>query len=216
MLRGLHLFFLIFLSSILAYSQSPDPAIITFTLDFPGSQPEHYSIHIHSDGPAHYDSTGKLSLDSDELDSFGFDFTASPDLRQKVFTLAAKAGYFQKDLDSRHKNLAFTGKKILTYQDAKRHGASTYNYSDQQPVQELTGVFQSLSTTLEYGHRLHYAHRYQKLALEAELKRMEDDSHTAPFVELSAIAPILKQIVDDPSVMNVSRARAQRLLTGIH
>ncbi len=215
MLRGFHLFFVLVLSS-LAYSQSTDPATVTFTLDFPSSQPEHYSIRIQSDGVSHYDSRGKLSPDSDDVDSFGFDFTVSPEFRQKVFALAAKAGYFQKDVDSHHKNMAFTGKKALTYQDTKRHGESTYNYSVQPAVQQLTSLFQNLSATLEFGHRLHYDHRYQKLALDAELKRMEEDSRSTPLVELSVIAPILKQIVDDPSVMNVSRARAQRLLAGLH
>ncbi len=215
MLRGIHLSLILVVSS-LAYSQSTDPATVTFTLDFPDSQPEHYSIRIQSDGVSHYDSRGKLSLDADSVDSFGFDFTASPELRQKVFALAAKAGYFQKDVDSRHKNMAFTGKKTLAYQDSMRHGETTYNYSTQSAIQQLTSLFQSLSATLEYGHRLHYDHRYQKLALDEELKRMEEDSRSAPLVELSAIAPILKQIMDDPSVMNVSRARAQRLLASLH
>jgi hypothetical protein len=214
MLRAFQLVLLIAFCSILALSQSPDPATVTFTLDFPNSQPEHYVISIQSDGSAHYDSNAKLSADSDETDSFSFDFTASPNLRHKVFSLAAKANYFQKDLDSHHKNMAFTGKKTLIYKDTKHRGESTYNYADQPAAQELTSLFQSLSATLECGHRLHYDHRYQKLALDEELKRMEEESHSTPLVELSAIAPILRQIIDDTSVMNVSRARAQRLLAG--
>ena len=208
-------YLLILLAFSYAYSQSPDAAVITFTLDFPQSQPEHYSVSIKEGGAAHYESSGRLSADSDETDSFALDFTASPDLRQKVFALAAKANYFQKDLDSHHKNLAFTGKKILTYKDAKRHGESAFNYSGQPPVQELASMFQSLSATLEYGRRLHYDHRYQKTAIEEELKRMEEESRTTPMVEVSAIAPILREIVGDFSVMNVSRARAQRILTGL-
>ena len=77
---------------------------------------------------------------------------------------------------------------------------------------ELTSLFQSLSFTLEFGHRLHYDHRYQKLALEQELKGMEELTRTSPPVELTAIAPILQQIVGDATVLNVTRARAQRLL----
>lgn len=212
MSRALYVF-LIVLSAIFAFSQASDPAIITFTLDFPGSQPEHYFISIQSDGTSRYESSGKISADSDDTDSFNLDFNASTELRQKIFTLAAKAGYFQKDLDGHHKNIAFTGKKVLTYKDAKRHGESTYNYAAQPAVQELTSLLQSLSATLEFGRRLHYDHRYQKLAIEAELKRMEEENHITAMVEVSAIAPILRQIIDDPSIMNVSRARAQRLLT---
>jgi hypothetical protein len=183
-----------------------------FTLDFPGSQPEHYSLRVQSDGAAHYESSGKLTPDSDHSDNFDLDFSASPATRQKIFNLAAKAGYFQKSLDSSHKNIAFTGKKTLSYKDPKRSGESTFNYSSQPAAQELTDLFQNLSSTLEFGRRLHYDHRYQKLALDGELKRMEELARTSAPVELSAIASILQQIIDDGTVMNVSRARAQRLL----
>jgi hypothetical protein len=203
---------LFLLSSLCAFSQVSGPAVVTFTLDFPGSQPEHYSLRVQSDGTAHYESRGRLSPDSDETDSFDLDFTASPATRQKIFALAAKAGYFQKDLDAHHKNIAFTGKKTLTYNDGKRNGESTFNYSSRPAVQELTSLFQDLSSTLEFGRRLHYDYRYQKLALDEELKRMEETARTSPLVELTAIAPILQQIVEDSTVMNVSRARAQRLL----
>jgi hypothetical protein len=218
MVRTLQLAGLLFLSSVCAFSQAPDQPLVTFTLDFPGSQPEHYSLRVQSDGAAHYESTGRLSPDSDETDSFALDFTASPATRQKIFDLTATVGYFQKDLDSHHKHIAFTGKKILSYKDAKRTGESTYNYSSQPAVQELTSLFQNLSSTLEFGRRLHYDHRYQKLALDEELKRMEAIARTSPLVELAAIAPILQGIVGDSTVMNVSRARAQRILgqAGIH
>jgi hypothetical protein len=212
MVRTFQLACLVLLSAFFAFSQTPDEAVVTFTLDFPGSQPEHYSLRVQSDGAARYESTGRLSPDSDETNSFDLDFTASPATRQKIFDLTAKAGYFQKDLDSHHKNIAFTGKKILSYKDAKRSGESTYNYSPQPAVQELTSLFQNLSSTLEFGRRLHYDHRYQKLALDEELKRMEAIARTSPLVELTAIAPILQGIVSDSTVVNVSRARAQRIL----
>ena len=202
----------ILLSAILAHSQTEAPAIVTFTLDFPASQPEHYAIRVPSDGPARYQSSGRLSADSDETDSFDFDFTIAADTRQKIFELAAKAGYFQKDVDSHHKGIAFTGKKVLTYKDARRSGESTYNYSTNPAVQELTTLLQSLSATLECGHRLQYDRRYQKLALDEELKRMEALAHNNELVEVTAIQPILDQIVADPSVLNETRARAQRLL----
>jgi hypothetical protein len=218
MLRTFQLPCLLLLSSLWAFSQAAAPPAVTFTLDFPGSQPEHYSLRVQSDGAAHYESSGRLSPDSDETDSFDLDFTASPATGQKIFDLAAKAGYFQKGLDSHRKNIAFTGKKTFSYKDGERSGESTFNYSSQPAVQELTNLFQDLSSTLEFGRRLHYDHRYQKLALDEELKRMQEMARTSPLVELTAIAPILQQIVGDPTVINVSRARAQRLLehAGIH
>jgi hypothetical protein len=210
----LFIFASIVFSSILAFSQTEAqaPAVITFTIDFPTSQPEHYSIRVQSDGAARYQSSGRLSPESDETDSFDLDFTVGSETRQKIFELAAKAGYFQKDVDSNHKNLAFTGKKTLTYKDAQRSGESTYNYSPQPAVQDLTNLMQSLSATLEFGHRLQYDRHYQKLALDQEFKRMEELSRSSELLEVAAIQPILAQIVADPSVINVTRARAQRLL----
>lgn len=212
MARGLHFVLLICLVTQFGGSQGADSPTITFTLDFPGSQPSHYSMRVERNGSAHYESTSKLSADSDEEDSFTYDFTATEEVRQKVFGLAVKAGYFQQDLDSHRKNMAFTGKKVLSYKDGQRHGEATYNYSPNAAVQELTNIFQSISATLEYGHRLEYARRYQKLALAEELKHMEESARSSPLLEIQAIAPILQQIVDDPGVINVSRARAQKLL----
>jgi hypothetical protein len=216
--RSFQIVCLLIFSSFLAYAQTEATPAVTFTIDFPESQPEHYSIRIPSDGSAHYQSSGHLSADSDETDNFDFDFAVASETRQKIFDLAAKAGYFKKDVDSHHKGLAFTGKKTLSYKDAQRNGESTYNYSPIPAVQDLTGLMQSLSATLEFGHRLQYDHHYQKLAMDEELKRMENMAHTNELVEITAIQPILDQIIADQSVMNVTRARAQRLLdrTGTH
>jgi hypothetical protein len=195
----------------------PQAAVVTFTIDFPKSRPEHYSLRIPSDGAAHYESNGHLSPDSDITDSFDLEFKITAETRRRIFDLAAKSGYFQKDLDSHHKSLAFTGKKTLAYGDGQRSGSSTYNYSNNAAVQELTSLMQSLSATLEFGHRLQYAHRYQKLALDEELKSVDrgssnNGSSGNDLLEVNAIQPILQQIIADPTVINVSRARAQRLL----
>jgi len=209
------IFFLIpLLSSILVRSQTEAqlPAVLTFTVDFPASQPEHYSIRVHSDRSARYQSSGRLSADSDDADSFDLDFTLAPETLQKIFELAAKADYFQKDVDSHHKHIAFTGKKTLGYKDAQHSGESTYNYSPVPAVQELTSLMQSLSVTLEFGHRLQYDHHYQKLALDEELKRMEEQARANQLADIAAIQPILDQIIADPTVINVTRARAQKLL----
>ena len=213
MLRPLTIAALLFVIAGFTQSQTQSPVpTLTFTLDFPGSQPDHYSLRVASDGKGQYESRTKLSDESEDEDSFKYDFKISPATTQKMLALAAKAGYFHKDLDSHRKNMAFTGKKTLSYQDAQRSGESTYNFSTDPAVQQLTSLFQNLSATLEFGHRLEYDHRYQKTALEEELKRLEETAQSNLVIEIAAISPVLQQIVDDSSVMNVSRARAQRLL----
>ncbi len=79
-------------------------------------------------------------------------------------------------------------------------------------MQQITQLFQSLSTTLEFGRRLEYFHRYQKLALDEELKRMDDADSRSDLEEMAAVVPILQRIVTDTSVINPVRARAQRMI----
>ena len=185
---------------------------VTFTCDFPGSEPDHYVISVSEDGSASYDSNGRISAQSTDSDAFHSQFNISDTGRAHVFDLAKRSNYFQGDVDSKKKNLASTGVKTLTYHDEQKNTRATYNYSQLPSVQELTAFFQGLSTTLEFGHRLDYYFHYQKLALDEELKKMEEMSKSHALEEVSAVAPVLRKIVDDPAVITVVRARAQGLL----
>ena len=189
-----------------------EPATVTFTLDFPGSDPEHYSITVQSDGRAHYECLAKVSTESEDRDTYQTEFTFSDATRARIFDLAAQAHYFSGKIDSGNHKLANTGAKKLAYKDAQRESTATYNYSPQPAVQQLTTLFQSVSATLELGRHLAYDHRYQKLALDDELKRAEEQARRGDLVELQAIKPVLQQIYDDNSVLNVVRARAQRIM----
>jgi hypothetical protein len=192
-------------------ARAQDAGLVTFTLDFPGSEPSHYVIAVSSDGHSTYESDGKLSPDS-EADPFHLEFSVSPDTRGTIFDLARKAHYFQGQIDSNKKRLASTGVKTLTYKDAQQSGTGTYNYSLLPAVQQISQLFQNLSTTLEFGRRLQYFHHYQKLALDEELKRMEQMANENELTELPAVVPILQQIANDSSVINPVRARALRLI----
>jgi len=203
---------LFFCCVVRAQGQQTAVATVTFTCDFPGSEPDHYVISVSDDGRASYDSDSKLSPESETADPFHLDFTASQAARTRVFDLAKRAHYFEGQIESKNKNLASTGTKTLTYKDAQKSTHATYNYSPVPAVQELTTFFQSLSTTLEFGHRLDYYLHYQKLALDEELKKMEEMSNSHELEEISAVAPVLQKIADDPAVIKVVRARAQRLL----
>jgi len=189
-----------------------EPATITFSLDFSGSNPDHYSITVQAGGHAHYESTGKISPDSDEGDSYQTDFQYSEATCRRIFELAAQANYFSGKIDSGRKNLAYTGAKKLAYTEGQRHSTAEYNFSNVPAVQQLTALFQAVGATLEYGRRLAYFHRYQKLALDDELKRMEDQARRGEIIELLAVQPILQEIYDDASVINVVRARARRII----
>jgi hypothetical protein len=202
----------VFLLLSVAPSIAADSASVTFSLEFPNSSPEHYSVAVQSDGHAHYESSGKISADSDVRDDYQTDFTLSDDTRARIFELTAQAHYFSGKVDSGNKKLAFTGAKKLVYKDGQRSSSADYNYSQQPAVLQLTTLFQSLAATMEFGRRLTYFHRYQKLALDDELKRMEDQAKRGDLAELQAVSPVVKEIYEDTSVINVVRARARRIM----
>lgn len=193
-------------------------ATITYTQDFPGSDPAHYAISISADGHARYESNGRLvtpskySQDDSVPDTEQMEFSPSQSLIKKVFDLAKHAHYFKGQIENKRRNVAFTGKKTLSYKDATRDTSATYNFSTVAEVTELTQVFQNLSSTLEFGRRLEYCHRHQKLALDEVSKQLESSAKDGQVEDVSAIAPIMQKIVDDRSVLNVVRARLQRLL----
>jgi hypothetical protein len=186
---------------------------VTLTFDFPGSEPEHFVATVNSDGRAVYDSNGRLTPQSEGGEPFHLEFAMSKPTCDRIFSLAKKARYFEGDIDSKAPNLAFMGKKILSYESDQKKTQATYNFSPVPAVQELTALFQDLSATLEFGRRLDYYHHYQKLALDEELRSMESMLRDKNLVELPAVVPILQTIAHDASVMNVSRARALRLLS---
>jgi hypothetical protein len=189
-----------------------DPATVTFTLDFPGSDPDHFSISVQSDGHAHYECSGKISPDSEDRENYQADFNFSDATRTRMFDLAAQAHYFSGKIDSGNRKIANTGAKKLSYKDGQRDFTATYNFSPHPAVEQLTTLFEGVSATLEFGRRLAYYHRYQKLALDEQLKLMEDQARRGDLVELQSVKPVLQEIYDDSTVMNVVRARAQRVM----
>jgi hypothetical protein len=189
-----------------------EPATVSFSLDFPDSDPEHYSIEVGPDGKGKYECSARISRDSEDRETYQAEFTLSDGNRTRIFDLAAQAHYFSGKIDSGNHKLAFTGAKKLLYKDGQRSFTAAYNYSAVPAVQQLTTLFQSVASTLEFGRRLVHDHRYQKLALDDELKKMEAQARAGDLSELQAVKPILQEIYDDSSVINVVRARAQRLM----
>jgi hypothetical protein len=194
-----------------AQNAASNPATITFTLDFPASVPSHYSISIHQNGHGAYQSSARPSPDSDD-ESYESEFIVSPANRDRIFALAKQANYFTGKIDSGNRKLAFTGIKTLAFDDGAHKASADFNYSPIAAVQQLTAFFQSLASTLDYGRKLSYSHHYQKLALDEELKQIEAQARNDELGEIGAIAPVLQEIYDDTSVINVVRARAQRLI----
>jgi len=186
-------------------------ASVTFTLDFPESNPQHYSITVDATGHTRFECIGKVAQESD-TESYAAEFEMSDASRQQIFAWTKQAHFFAGNIDSGNTKLANTGGKILSYQDGQHSATARYNYSNLAPVRQLTALFQNIAATEDYGRRLAYYHRYQKLALDDELKRMEGAARNNELSEIQSVAPVLQEILDDATVINGVRARAKELI----
>jgi hypothetical protein len=198
---------------------------VAFDLVFPGVTPSHYSVAVQSTGRAAYRSDdlgtqGKQSSAAGE--PYLLEFTVSEPTRTRIFQLAQQTNYFQGDFNYTKTRVADTGTKTLSYSEGPANSFDTptsgkrtqtvYNYSQNPAIQQLTSIFQQVSATLELGRRLAYLHRFDKLGLDAELKRAEEMENEQQLLELQAIAPTLRSIADDYSVLHIAREHAQHLL----
>ncbi|HTC93871.1 MAG TPA: hypothetical protein VK699_10500 [Terriglobales bacterium] len=187
-------------------------ATITYTVDWHGAQPSHYSIKLDSAGHATYESLPSATTDAS--DKYESQFVMSADLRDRIFALAQKANYFDGKFDYTKRKIASTGQKTLEYTDGSRHFQTAYNWSENPSIQELTDIFYGISNTMESGSKLEYLKRFDKLGLPEELLnmlRMRSEGH---LLEIQSIAPVLRQIAQDSSQMNLARQRAQQLMDG--
>jgi hypothetical protein len=192
-----------------------DQPAVTFNFDWSQGIPwQTYSITVQSDGTTRFQGTPTPDpAGGGDSELFQQTFTMSGTNRTKIFSLAKKLNFFQGDFDSHLKRIAQTGNKTLAYQSATVHGSSSYNWSQNTDVQELTRLFTAIANTIDYGRKLAFGYRYDKLGLDAQLKELEGLRARHYAEELNAIEPILRKIADDPNMMNISRQVAQHLLS---
>ena len=186
---------------------------VTFNFNWSQGIPwQTYSITVQADGNTHFQGTPAPNEAGGDTDLFQQDFTMSEANRSKVFDLAKQLNYFQGNFDSHLKRIARTGSKTLEYKSVTAHGSTTYNWSQNVDVQELTNLFIAIASTLDYGRKLTFQYRFDKLGMNARLKELADLGANHYVEELNAIAPILRKIADDPNMMHISRQTAQQLL----
>ena len=196
----------------------PTGAYVAFKFDWDQGQPwVKYTIAVDDSGNAHFEGVGSPA-DNGDNDSFSQDFTMSEANRQKIFELAKKTNYFQGNFEAKQKNIARTGEKTLEYHGKGDGGGQavshsiTYNYSPNSDIQELTRLFQAIALTLDFGRKLAFQYRFDKLGMDERLKSLQDMQASHFVEELGAIEPILEKIAADPNLMNIARTTAKQLL----
>src|SRR5262249_51723647 len=200
-------------------AQGPDPKYnpqmptITFDRLWEAYTPQEVTITLQSGGTAKYLSRNPLKPPEAGADpDYSLDFTMSDSNSEKIFRYAKEANYFNGDFSYKKHAVSSTGKKTLTYADQVKHFETSYDYSENKAIQEITNIFAGISNTVELGRKLQFLRRFDKLGLEAELKGMERAFEGHNLEELQLIKPTLESMANDPAILNIARQRAKRLL----
>jgi hypothetical protein len=197
-----------------AQSAEQNPAAIpsiTFVRVWNDFTPQSVTMTISANGATKYSSSNPAKT-GDDVDEYKTEFTMSPARRDKLFRYAKEANFFDGDFTFKKHVVASTGKKTLTYSDPARHFSTSYDYSDNKAIQEITNILSGISNTIEHGRKLAFLRRFDKLGLEDELKAMENAAEGHNLAELQIIAPTLDSIASDRTILNIARQRAQKLL----
>jgi len=191
------------------------PALPTITFDrvWEAYKPQNINITVQSTGSAKYLSRNPFTPPDPGSDpDYTLDFTLSARNQERLFRDAREANYFNGDFSYKKHAVATTGKKNLTYADPNRYFETSYDYSENRAIEEITNIFAGISNTIEHGRKLQFLHRFDKLGLEDELKGMEAAMESHNLAELQIIRPTLESIAGDASVLNIARQRAKKLL----
>lgn len=198
-----------------AAQQTPAPppaATIVFKLSWDKGLPwTDYTFTVNENGATHFSGTLNPA-ESGDTDPVEQDFMMSEANLQQIFQLAKATDYFQGQFETKTRNVAKTGAKTLEFHSPSLNTLTTYNFSPNLDIQQLTKLFQSIATTIDYGRKLAFQYRFDKLGMDSRLKELVDLHATGRAVELQIIEPVLRKIADDDGVMHVARMQAKQLL----
>lgn len=114
--------------------------------------------------------------------------------------------------ETRQKGIAQTGVKTFSVIAGAIAQSCTFNYSDSDSLNDAAAAFQALAETMHEGVRLQHSHRFDRLALDAEMDALVSEVQSGRAVEVANIAPVLQSLVDDERVIDRVRRKAARLL----
>lgn len=207
-------------------AQSLTPATLTFHFERPGLPVPDYTVTLHPDGNGTYIAqyappsrqssryggvdTSASALAAPESVSMPLQLSAATTAR--LFESARTVGYFQHPCESKAKNIANTGKKVLSYTGPDATGTCIYNYTENKLISALTDTFLGIAFTLDEGHTLANRHRFDHLGLDSEMMQLTEAVKEGRALEVGVIAPVLRSIADDPQLLDRVRARASQLL----
>jgi hypothetical protein len=186
------------------------PPTLKFDFKFSGSIPPEYHITLTRSGEATFEEPG-----SDRQDPYRSEFRVSAEKAAEMFKSAESLKYFSGDFDYRKHKVANTGIKTFTYVGDDQQHTTAFVYTENAELQRLTAWFQAVAETQEFARKASFHRRFDKLALDNDVKSFVEAVKSGRAQEVESIQPLLRQVADDPSILNSVRERVRALLKAL-
>jgi hypothetical protein len=183
---------------------------VVFTSVLWTADPPYYTIAIDSTGAATYQS----APDSSDRTGVPYSivFHASDGTRRTAFNITQNLDLFRGDFPVTVASPAEQPVHTLTYHDSTFNNLLTFSDSSNAQIQELTSIFEEVSSTFEFARRIAYFRQHDQNALDSELTKMQADAQRHRLRELQAIAPVLRSVANDQHVSGAAREKAGAIL----
>jgi len=194
--------------AVLAQSSTSVPRL-TFTKSLPGSLPEYMALRVDANGKAAYEGRPLADVPNPRA------LEISPATTQRLFSMASSLGYFSSlNLESRHK-VANLGLKTFTYEAGGKVSRVEFNYTENHTAQQLTELFEKISSVEQHIAQLDYASKYDPLSLPQQLRQIQIELDEHGLLEASLLVPTLEKIAGNPRLLHLAQSRAQEILKRI-
>ena len=187
---------------------------LQFSLDRPGAAASQYTLAVDEAGKGvflpHLPPSGVQGTDDLAGQPEARPLQVGPAVVKKLF--AAVPAVEGGRCETHSKGIAQTGAKTVSYTAGDRHAQCTFNYSDDDRLNDATTEFQALAETMEAGQRLAAKLRFDRLGLDTELDALQHAADEGRALELGNIRPVLESILANDRVMDRVHRKAERLL----
>jgi hypothetical protein len=180
-------------------------ATVIYRKIFPGSVPEYVEIRVGQVQGATWD----IRQISDPADPEPLELR--PELRARIFELAAALHNFDGLPLDVHRRLANLGQKTFRYEHGGETHETTFNYTTDQNANQLLDIFEGLSREQVDLQAIEHSMKYDRLGVNDALMQFEGDLDQNGLPEPDTLLPALDQLAADYRFLNIARERARSL-----
>lgn len=226
-MKQLFTFLCLFLGLTWAQTAAPGKQVVFFSFHHAQLDPPEYTFQVSQDCNAIYtakprheekaatnDPDAEQEHEATEENEQGErrEVRLSDSTCNSIFAAAKSLDYFKGDFEFRKHKVAYTGDRVLGYFAPGVSNKTSFTWSENPQVQQLSATFEGIAGTLEAGPKLQYLRRFDRLGLNEALKKMDEQAKKGWLKELQLMLPELQSIANDGQVMNIARQRARDLL----